>query len=214
MYIDGFRRKSDEPKDEKINHFFAHEKEEVKNPLARLDETESKRADTEEADAPEEKMIAQHSEDVLFHWQAPEFETFEQDKRWLMYITLILVAIIAYAVYINSPIMAITFILIGVVGYIYIGKEPRVLDFMVTNDGVVAGNEIFEYEQIKSFWIFYEPEGIKVVSLHMNSYLAQYVHIPIHDEDPVKIREALMKNAREIKQDHNIVDTLERLLHI
>jgi hypothetical protein len=110
--------------------------------------------------------------------------------------------------------MSITFILIGVVGYMYIGKEPRILDFMVTKDGVVAGKEIFEYDRIKSFWIFYESDGKKVISLHVESLLMPYVHIPIHDEDPVEIREALLQNIEEIKQEQNIVDRVERLFRI
>lgn len=169
----------------------------------------------EEEDVPEEKLIAQHSKDVLAHWQAPEFEVYEQDKKWLKIIAFFLVAIIAYAVYANSPIMAITFILIGVVGYIHLGKEARILDFMITYDGIVAGREIFEYERINSFWIFYEPENdTKVISLHIKSYLTPYVHIPIHNEDPVRIREILLDHIHEIKQDHNIVDALERFLHV
>ena len=159
-------------------------------------------------------MITEHSMAVLCHWQAQDFETFEQDKKWFMYMAFVLVAIIAYSVYINSLIMSITFILIGVVGYMYIDKEARTLDFMITEDGVVAGKEIFEYDRIKSFWIFYEPDGKKVISLHIESYLTPYVHIPIHDEDPVEIREALLQNIEEIKQEHNIVDTLERLFRI
>jgi len=168
----------------------------------------------EAAHIPERKMIAEHSKDVFCHWQAPEFEKYEADSRWYAYIALVLAVIVGYSIWTNSLIMSITFILIGVVGYMYIGKEPRILDFMVTEDGVVAGKEIFKYERIKSFWIFYEPGDIKVISLHIESLLTPYVHIPIHDEDPVVIREVLLRNVEEIKQEHNVVDTLERLLRI
>lgn len=168
----------------------------------------------EEAEIPQRKMIAEHSSDVLCHWRAPEFEVYEEDQRWYVYIAFILAAIVAYSIWTNSLIMSITFILIGVVGYMYIGKEPRILDFMVTKDGVVAGKEIFTYDRIKSFWIFYEPDGKKVISLHIESLLMPYVHIPIHDEDPVEIREALLQNVEEIKQEQNIVDRVERLFRI
>jgi hypothetical protein len=200
MNIDGFRRKTENNRDSRVNDFFVHEKPVVER-LAEPEEAHKER-------------IAEHSADVLMHWQAPEFEVYEQDKKWLTYIALALAVIIGYAVYQNSLIMAITFILIGVVGYIYIDKEPRTIDFMITYDGIVAGKEIFEYENIKSFWIFYEADGKKVISLHMNGGIMPYVHIPIHNEDPVQIREALLQNLHEIKQGHNFVDTLERFLRI
>ena len=110
--------------------------------------------------------------------------------------------------------MAITFILIGIVGYIHLQKKPRVLDFTISRDGVSAGNEIYEFDQIKSFWIFYEPPHTRILSLRAKGSLAPYVHIPIHQEDPSKIRKALFKSIPEKKQSFTVIDTLERLLHI
>ncbi len=151
---------------------------------------------------------------VLFSWEAPEFVPPKKDQRWYLYIGIILLAIAGYALYTNSPIMAITFILIGIVGYLYVHKEPRILKFKITTDGLQAGNELYEYEDIKSFWIFYEPGEIKVISLKTKSLLSPYVHIPIGDENPVKIRKILLGFVEEEKQKENFIDTLERLLRI
>ena len=177
---------------------------------------------------PEDIMIPEHSMDVLAHWRAPEHETYERDKKWYIYITLFLTAIIGYAIYTNGIIMAITFILIGVVGYIHINKEPRVLDFVITPEGILAGRDLYEFDNLVSFWIFYEPDpprlagdtrrreagGKKAISLHTKSRLVPYVHIPIHEEDPVEIREILMKFIPEIKQEEGIVEIAERILKI
>jgi hypothetical protein len=206
--MDGFREKKIEKKADKVKDFYLQDK--IREERDVQEEGEGRRID----DEIEKKIIAKHAKSALHHWQAPEFEVREQDRRWYLYLALILVAIIAYAIYANSPIMAITFILIGLVGYTYIDKEPRILDFMVTDDGIIAGKEIFEHDRIRSFWIFYEEDGSKVISLHMRSLIAPYMHIPIGKEDPVKIREALLENIEEVKQEHNIVETLERLFRI
>lgn len=163
---------------------------------------------------PADFMIEEYSEDVLAHWQGPEYEVYPKDKKWYLIATLILAAIIAYAVITNSPIMAITFILIGIVGYIHLQKNPRVLDFKITRDGVSAGNEIYEFDQIKSFWIFYEPPHTRILSLRTKGSLVPFIHIPIHQEDPGKIRKTLLKSIPEKKQSFTLIDTLERLLHI
>ena len=151
---------------------------------------------------------------VLFSWKAPEFVAPKKDQKWYMYIGIALLAIAGYALYTNSPIMAITFILIGIVGYLYIHKDPRVLKFKITTDGIQAGNELYEYEDINSFWIFYEPGDIKVISLKVKSFLSPYVHIPIGKENPVKIRKILLGFAKEEKQKESFIDTLEKLLRI
>lgn len=162
-----------------------------------------------------QRFLEKYSKETLMHWQAPEFESlFKREKRWYMYLSLVLAAIVGYAVYTNSPLMAIVFILIGVLGYIYIEQEPRTLDFMITEDGMVAGKEMYLFENIESFWIFYEPGEMKVISLKNKSYLLPYVHIPINDQDPVVIREHLLKFIPEVKQDLNFIDALERFLGI
>jgi len=189
-------------REKKVREFFISEKKEIAERENKL------------LESPEDMLISEHSEDVLSHWQGPEYEVYEKDSRWYMIATLIITAIVAYAVITNSPIMAITFILIGVVGYIQIQKPPRVLNFIITRDGVSAGRELYAYENIKSFWIEYSPPHTKILSLHLKGAMIPYVHIPVHQEDPVKIREALIEFIPEVEQEPSLIDALERLLHI
>jgi hypothetical protein len=162
----------------------------------------------------EDFLIEEHSKDVLLHWSAPEFELSERDKKWYLWITGFLFAMIFWAIWSNSPIMAITFILIGVVGYIYLNKEPKIVSFFITRDGVVADKEIFDYESINSFWIFYEPDGLQSLSLHTKGLIIPQIHIPLGNEDPLKIREILVKHIPEEKHDPGPLETLERILKI
>lgn len=162
----------------------------------------------------EEEFLLAEKASVLLTWQGPEYEHYPKEKRWYLGITIALALIILYALITNSPIMAITFILIGIVGYIYLEKPPRVLDFKLTHSGVMVGSEMYRYEGIKSFWIFYEPPHTKILSLRTNSFFVPYIHIPIHQKDPVEIRELLLDFIPEMKQDPSLVNTLERLLHV
>ena len=192
--------------------------ESEKEKIERLEKLMKEPEDMEDEDSlleePDDFMISEHSEDVLAHWRAPEYEVFERDKKWYIYMTLFLAAIIAYAIYTNGIIMAITFILIGVVGYIHINKEPRVIDFMITYDGILAGREFYDFENLLSFWIFYEPDGKKVISIRTKSHLVPYVYIPIHEEDPVKLQQLLIKQIPEVKQEEGIIEIAERVLKI
>lgn len=164
-------------------------------------------------ESPHDMMLEEHSNDVMMSWKTLEFEMFDRDKKWYMMILGILILIVAYAIFTNSLIMAVTFILIGVVGYIYINKEPRELDFMITKEGVVAGKEIYPFENLKSFWIFYEPE-IRVISIHTESYLNPYLHIPLGDQDPKKAREILSKFIAEEKHAPGMLEVLDRFLRL
>ncbi len=184
-------------RDEEIKEFF-HE------PEIKEEEME------DNSQSPEFKEYLENS---LLHWQAPEFVPSGWDKRWYLGATLILAVIVIYALISNSPVMAITFILIGLVGFIHLQKKPRILDFAINDEGIIAGNEIYEFKDVRSFWIFYEPH-IQVLSLRMTGKIMPFVHIPIHEEDPVEIREILLQFIPEVRQEPSLVDNLERLLRI
>jgi hypothetical protein len=204
MYISEFpqKNKKEEEQRKKMENFFAKDKADDEINEAEIEKTFQKSA--------MEKVFAK----ALLHWRAPEYEKYEKSRQWYLYVSLILLAVIAYAVYTDSPVMAITFILIGVVGYIFINRAPQVIDFAVTQEGIIIGREIYDFENIKSFWIFYEPHDIKVVSLHIKNKLMPYIHIPIHEENPIEIRRLLLKYIPEEKQDPSLMDILERLIGI
>lgn len=153
-------------------------------------------------------------EEVIHQWKAFEHEPYSVGRKFYIFSTIFLGALITYAIFSNSPIMAITFILIGIVGYLFLQKEPRVIDFKITCDGIIAENEIYEFDTLKSFWIFYNPPYEKILSLRSKSAFVPYIHIPIGDEDPVLIRSIIIDFIPEIKQEHGIADSAERLLHM
>lgn len=156
----------------------------------------------------------QNESGVIFSWKAPEFEVYEKSKTWYLFIMAFLLGLVSYALIVNSPIMAITFILIGVVGYLNLQKEPQIMEFKITTKGIVAGKDLYPFENIKSFWIFYDPPHTKTISLHTNASVFPFIHIPINNEDPVKIRDILIEYIEEIKQEPSTIDVLERVLHI
>jgi hypothetical protein len=85
---------------------------------------------------------------------------------------------------------------------------------MITRDGVVAGREIYDFDNLKSFWVFYEEDDLRVISLHTKSYLAPYIHIPVGDQDPSEIRHILLDYIPEEEHKPGAVDTLDRILRL
>ena len=152
--------------------------------------------------------------EVLLYWQAEEHEPLELGPKSTIIVTVILIAIIAWALYTNSPLMAITFILIGVVGYLSLYREPRVLPFMVTERGIIAGNEFYEYDTLHSFFIYTEPPFENILSIQTSGKLVPYVHIPAMGVDIAHLRDVLDEFIPEEKHQPGLVDTLEKLLHI
>jgi len=144
-------------------------------------------------------------------WKTFEHEKSEKSREWYIIISFILFAIIIYALFTDNPIMAITFILIGITGYLQLTKEPKEMTFKITSNGVQAGKELYEYDNMYSFWIFYEPEEHKKhISLHTKAEILPYVHIPLGDEDPVELRKMLLEYLPEEKHNERFIDTFEK----
>jgi len=152
-------------------------------------------------------------EEPTFPWEAPEYEHFEKHPRWYWVMGVILTAIVVYAIVTNSILMAITFILIGMLGYYFAEREPRIIAMEITPDGVRVDNYFYEYDNLRSFWIFYEvEEGIKLLSLLSQKTFLPHIHIPIGNANPIRIRETLLHYLPEIKQELTIIDRLERII--
>lgn len=150
----------------------------------------------------------------LLSWRAPEHIHVRPNPRGLMISTVLLALIIAYAVFTNSPLMAITFILIGIVGYLFITRDPREFEFMVTSKGLVGGKTLYAFEDIHSFWIHEEPPLEGVLSLNSNGILSPFIHIPIGDVPAEELRDLLLDYIPEEKHEPTVIDTLEKMLHI
>lgn len=150
----------------------------------------------------------------ILSWRAPEHIHVRPNPRGLMISTILLALIIAYAVFTNSPLMAITFILIGIVGYLFVTRDPREFEFMVTDKGLVGGKTLYAFEDIHSFHIHTEPPLDGVLSIHSNGILSPFIHIPIGDVPADELRELLAEFIPEEKHEPTVIDTLEKMLHI
>jgi hypothetical protein len=154
-----------------------------------------------------------HSDEPVIAWVAPEYESIEKHPKWYWITGGVLLAIIVYAIVTDSILMAITFILIGMLMYVYAEREPRRIRMEINPEGIIADKIIYDYDDLKSFWIFYEVDhGLKALSLHSRKTFLPHIHIPISDANPILIREVLLHYLPEIRQEMTIVDRFSLLI--
>lgn len=149
----------------------------------------------------------------LFQWQASEFAPRVIGHRFYMITGALLILIIVFALFTNSPIMAITFILIGIMGFITLEQEPQILSCAIHTQGIAIDRQWYDFENIESFWIVYE-EDEQYISLKTNGSFLSFVRVPLDKESPVDIRRVLLEHIREEKHEPRLIDTIEKMLHI
>jgi hypothetical protein len=162
----------------------------------------------------EQQPLSPYFGSVLLSWTALEHDPFELGPKSQVIATIALILIIAWALYTNSPIMAITFILVGITGYLLHIAEPKIYHFAITTRGILAHNEFYDFGTVQSFCIHTEPPLDGLLSLHTQGRLVSHVHIPLGDLDQSTVRLYLREHTREEPHDPSIIDIFEKLLHI
>jgi hypothetical protein len=147
----------------------------------------------------------------LMSWQAPEFIYYEKSRRWYVVAVLIFAALIAYAIYERSFVMAITFVIAGGIFYYFAQKKPAQLDIVVTDAGIKYHDRFFPYEDLNGFWITYEPPDLKILTFSTRFLMVPKLSIILTQQDPVELRKILIEELPEDKKlEENAVDAFSR----
>jgi len=148
----------------------------------------------------------------IIEWAAPEFEYYQKSKSWFIVGGSIAALILLWALWSNNILFALVIGLAYFSLAVFAMKKPRQLQLSVDFRGVRIDNLLYSYDDLKSFWIFYNPPFTKELSLRSRKKLMPYVKIPLGDESPVEIRKILLKYLPERKHKESAVDNLAKMV--
>ncbi|MBU1289700.1 hypothetical protein KKG85_00415 [Patescibacteria group bacterium] len=148
--------------------------------------------------------------DLSLEWNAPEFFYFEKTEIWFVVSGLIAIALFLWALWTRN----IFFALIIILGYFiitaYAIKKPRKIAAKITAEGIKIDRALYPYDNLKSFWIFYEPPTLKEISVLSRKKIMPHIKIPLGEQDPVAARKALIQYLPEKRQEESLTDNLSR----
>lgn len=201
----------------------AHQKSEasVSESLARplgIDEAEEKYVYETEAEAARESIPAvpeaaekTESREAYIAWDAPEYERLAKGQLWFFALGFITLAVAGVTAYYGNYFFTLFILIAGaLVGWFGV-REPKKVHFAVTKEGIRLENRIYLFDELKSFWIFYEPPLFKELSIESRKAFMPYLKAPLGDADPDAIREVLAKFLPEEKQKESFITILSHL---
>jgi hypothetical protein len=152
---------------------------------------------------------------VLAQWETLEHTPAEHSQKTYTIVIAVFIAIVAYALYTNSPPMAIVFILIGMVGYLSLSRPEEPTRYTITNKGIVVGREFYAFEDISSFFILEDhPDFPKHLVIQTDGWLVSHVHIPLAEQRVEAIHSLLIASVPEQNYEPGLIDTIEKMFHI
>jgi len=141
-----------------------------------------------------------------FEWEAPEFEKTEKEKSWFI-MPLIIAIILGVFALLTDNYLFLVLIIVGFIAfYLYAQKAPRIIKFKIDEKGIEVDGRIYEYQDLRSFWIFYDPPLEKTLSIRSKKTLFPYIRIPLDKENPVEIRKYLLKFIPEKRHKESLTD--------
>ncbi len=170
---------------------------------------------------PEEEKTEEINPDInynqtLLEWKTPEFVPMPRGKTWYMTASIIVICLVAYAIFTDSATMAIAFILLAGIFFMTHKQAPRIVIVKIMKLGVEYDKKFYHYNMINAFWIVYHPPFIRTLYLRLNSGKAyKYVKIELNYQDPTVVRNMLTREMPEIEGvEERTIDTLTRLLRL
>lgn len=168
--------------------------------------------------APDVQEIPQNEEEKqtdtnsLISWKTTQFENIMHSTSWYVSFFVLIGSLVAYGLFSENYLLSIIAILIALSFYLFEKRESQEFVFGITNEGVFAQDRIYEFSSLESFWIFYEPNGRKELSLKSTKRVVPYISVPLGSADPVKIREILTSFLPEEEQTESIVDSINQVV--
>lgn len=192
----------------------AHDTEEARHPFLDAEPVEDPRPKTPAESRPEHHPY--RTGKILAHWESEGQDSpLLESKKLLVGVVAVLILIIAYSIATDSPIMAILFILIGMTGYLIFSRPAEPTEYMVTEKGIFVGRAFYDYQSVTSFWIIEgHPQFPKHIILDIAGVITPRIHIPLEGNDAEIMRRVLGRYVPEEEYEPNLIDILERILHI
>ncbi len=148
---------------------------------------------------------------VLMAWLGLEYEYHEKGTDWYWWVGLLAIIFFGIAVWQHSFLFAFLVLLGWFTVVLYAIRPPQAVSFAITERGIMIGNKLYFWHDLKSFWIFYDPPLRKELSVISKKTFVPPLRIPLDEEDPVEIRAIIRKFIPEIEEEESLIDNLARL---
>ncbi|MDP3051976.1 MAG: hypothetical protein Q8N42_00535 [bacterium] len=145
-------------------------------------------------------------------WEALEYEYIPKSNNWFWSIVIIVIGISFASILLGNMLFAIFVVIAGLAIILFGARKPREISFSLSAKGLQIEKRLFPYENLRSFWIHYDPPKQKLLTVELKKLLMPAISIQLGDTDPNAVREYLLKFLKEERREEPLVATITRLL--
>lgn len=149
---------------------------------------------------------------ALIEWEAADFEYDQSGAAVLLIFGALLGVGGVGALFFKNFLFAIFLFIAGGLVISHAFRAPRQIKFSTTSRGIKVGSRLYPFEDLKSFWIFYDPPLFKELALRSKKTFMPVIKAPLGELDPVRLRHILLRFLREEQEEMSAVDIIAKRL--
>jgi hypothetical protein len=164
---------------------------------------------------PEESSASNSGESIAsaiepVRWSASEFLHHQKNLAWYLYAVIALLAAAALLYVFSRDIIGpAAIVILGGLLLVGAARKPRVVEYIVDNDGIVVGSRQYSYNDFQSFSIVHEDQ-IESITLLPSKRFSPVVSIYFSPEDGQKIFDIL---GTFLPFEQREKDQIDKFLH-
>lgn len=129
-------------------------------------------------------------------WEAPEFIPHEKGPDWYWAVGVIAITLAVAAIMFGNILFALVILAGSLTLTLQASRDPDMISFTLDEDGVQAGDTLYPYSSLKSFWVENNPHEQKIL-LQSEKVWMPYIVVPIAEIDPEEVRNFLIEYLPE-----------------
>ena len=159
-----------------------------------------------------EEELADFIPPPILEWWTFEHDHIPKEGRWFLYGGIVAVILALIGLLMQNYFFVLFVAVASLVVYLYAKRHPQEILCSISARGVQIGRNVYDFESLHSFWIFYELDGIKHLSLHSKKAMIPFVRVPFGEMNPVRLREVLIEYVPEAEHEESFADIIARMV--
>ena len=153
---------------------------------------------------------------VHYEWDFPEYTKHERTIVWYIVAGIVVLGILIFSFVTANILFAVLTIMVIIILVFMQQREPRILNFKITDEGLVIENRFYAYDEIKSFWIVYELPHLKNLYFEFKSLVVPRLTVPYDDIDPNRLQSFLAQYIEidDEREGEPVSESISRLLRL
>ena len=139
-------------------------------------------------------------------WSGYEFEYKEKTADWFWAGGIIFVSLAAIAIIYDNALFGVFIIIAGAMLLITSRREPRLLDYELTNKGLIINEKTYPHIDFHAFWVSESKYAPPKLLLRTNKWANPVLIITIETDyvDADKVRDFLLDYIPEEKMEESL----------